>query len=80
MKAGTARLEFAATAQVQAITRSRPANWELDAALAVLNRAREELAALPAFEHVTEAEAHHAAQRRLLSAQQLVSRICGKMQ
>jgi hypothetical protein len=52
------------------------ANWELDAALAVLQRAREELAALP-VEH--DSEMHLAAQRRVQSAQQLVNRICGKL-
>jgi hypothetical protein len=53
------------------------ANWELEAALAVLDRAREELDGLSASEHGT--EAHVAAQRRVQSAQQLVNRISGKI-
>jgi hypothetical protein len=55
----------------------RSANWELDAALAVLQRARDELDVLPACEHGT--EMHLAAQRRVQSAQQLVGRIRGKL-
>lgn len=57
--------------------RPQPVNWELDAALAVLHRAREELDVLAESEQGT--EAHLAAQRRVQSAQQLVNRISGKM-
>ena len=74
MKTEPARVERRALPQHAS---AGAANWELDAALAVLQRAREELAALPAFEHGT--ELHLAAQRRVQSAQQLVSRICGKL-
>jgi hypothetical protein len=74
---GTARPDLLATARQRATAACTTTSWELDAALAVMERAGEELAALTALERGT--LAHHAALRRLLSAQQLVSRISGKM-
>jgi hypothetical protein len=81
MKTETARVQRPARPLPQLSTapstEAPSANWELDAALAVLQRAREELEVVPAWEHGT--EMHLAAQRRVQSAQQLVNRICGKL-
>jgi hypothetical protein len=52
--------------------------WELDAALAVLARAQEEWAALAHTD--ANSQTRQAMARRLQSAQQLVSRIQGKLE
>jgi uncharacterized protein with beta-barrel porin domain len=67
----------ASTLQVPAADSTTP-RWELDAALAVLARAREEWAALAHTD--ANQQTRQAVQRRLQSAQQLVARINGKLE
>jgi hypothetical protein len=70
-------LELPASTWHVAPTESPTPRWELDAALAVLARARAEWAALATVD--VSPQTRQAVERRLQSAQQLVARIHGKL-
>ncbi len=77
MTAGSALPERPASNWRAAASESRTPRWELDAALAVLERAREDLASLW-HEDACQQE-RHIAERRLQSAERLVERITGML-